>query len=332
MPAIAAESWPPQLRAAHVRSILEDPDYPENDCDVLEAPRASKSPRHRKLAPEVRPLLDWRRLVTPKSELPPSWCAANDNNEDDDLASLTTTGSPPRVECEWEMRPGIEEIERALEEGGAEAVQKLWKKDEQGTPYGAKQESQSQRDLAIFALKYALAYFNEPVEPAQPDQHWRHIPTKHAENAEKIAARAELAAVGRDVPFEQARTRAWRYTVANDNEPAFPRLPKDPREIFYTGRVRPNPDAQRGGEFNDGVCKRLADLQEAAHIRGKLSKDTVRALDVAIDAHNIHDVGIAFGLQGKHAERRGKQITLAACAELMAVLAEAKSKKSLFAD
>jgi hypothetical protein len=332
---MAPQARAQQLHAAIVRSILEHPHYPKNDSDIAPV-RHVERPRHRNLADDLRPLLDWRKLVAPTSELRPSWCAANDNNEDNDLASLTHAGNPPNAECEWEMRPTIGEIERALEEGGAPAVQKLWKKDEPGTPYGAKQESQTQRDLAIFALKYALAYFNEPIDPVQlPDEHWRHSTQPFPENAKKRAAREFLdtMGVGRNVSFAEARAKWNLPPIANDNEPAFPHLPKDPRAIFYTGRVRSNPDAQRGGEFNDGISAHQMAIQEEAHIRGKVSKRAVKALDVAIDAHNFSEVGSAFGYRNeKYAERKGKQIVLDACAELRAVLAERRREMSLFAE
>ena len=85
--------------------------------------------------------------------------------------------------------------------------------------------------------------------------------------------------------------------------------------------MRGNPLSTKGGEFNDGVANAEAERHEFAHLRGKLSRDAVATLDIAVEAKNFREVGKAFGLQGKPAERKGKQLVLEACAELKAALA-----------
>jgi hypothetical protein len=315
-------------RAPHVHRFigyLIAKTLPPNDSDIAPV-RHVQQPRHRKLATELRPLLDWRRLSNPNGG---TWAEpANDNVE------LTHEGYQPGVECELEMRPSPEELERAWKEGGVEAALRLRKKDSFGTPKGPDERERAdrinkaakQRKLSIDALKFILKYIvGEPIEPAQlPDEHWRHIPTKHVENAEKIKARELLRefGVGREVPFEEARTRAWRYTVANDNTPAFPWRPSDPRKIFHCGKIRANPMAAPSGEFHDGVSYAEAERHEFAHLRGKLSKKSVKTLDAAPMAENFRDIGEALGFNGeKHAQRKGKQLLLDACAELKTALA-----------
>lgn len=307
----------PRQHAAETAAIMAT--LPKNDSDIFDS-RPSERPRHRDLADECRVLLEWRKLASPEGLLPSSWCApANDNDYD--------VGD---AEAEWEIRPSVNEIERAVENGGVHAAARLPRKDAYGSPYGAEVESPEDREMAIAALKYVLRYIaGEPVEAAEPhEEHFAPIIFGATESREKRALRDLLREIGAsaDVPLSDARQRWNLPAAANDNDLAFPWLPTDPREIFYTGRIRANPTASRGGEFNDGIGRRLGELQEAAHIRGKLPSDTVRALDVAIDAHNFSDVGVAFGYRGKNAERRGKQIVRDACSALKAVLASRYEK------
>ncbi|QAY95107.1 hypothetical protein CWB41_04665 [Methylovirgula ligni] len=295
---------------------------PKNDSDITPAPRHVERPRHRDLADELRPLLDWRRLSNPDSS---AWCAPDNDNErhvDEDGVALNVRD----VEAEWEIRPTVNEIMNAVEEGGTKAALKLWKKDDYGTPYGAEQERDEDRKVAIAALKYLLAYVQgTPVAPAERHDPRFTPPGIGAPESPRRRALRDLAAslgVTRDVPLDEARKRWNLPPVANDNEPAFPWRPADPREIFYTGRVRSNPDARQAGPENDGISRRQGALQEAAHLRGKLSRHTVKALDIAIEAQNFAEVGAAFGFLGKNAERRGKQLVLESCAELKAALAK----------
>ena len=166
---------------------------------------------------------------------------ANDNVE------LTKEGFRPGVEAELEQRPSPEELERAWKEGGTEAARRLRRKDSFGTPKGPDDliredrdtKARAQKKLAIDALKYLLAYVRgEPIEAAElPDEHWRHIPTPAPENVHKLAARELLEEFGvsRDVPFEEARKRCNLPPVANDNSPAYPWRPADPREYSTRG-------------------------------------------------------------------------------------------------
>lgn len=281
----------PRQHAAETAAIMST--LPANDSDIVGDSRESKQPRHRQLADECRVLLEWRKLASPEGELPSSWCApANDNDYDAGDA-----------EAEWEMRPSVKEIERKLEKGGVEAALRLRRKDEYGSPYGAETESPEDREVAIAALKYVLRYISgEPIEAACPhEKHFAPIGLGTAETCQRRALRDLLQELGVDAakPLAEARSRWSLPSVANDNDPAYPWLPADPREIFYTGRIRANPTATRGGEFNDGIGRRLGDLQEAAHIRGKLPSETVKALDVAIDAQNFTEAVLHLAIATK---------------------------------
>lgn len=317
----------PSARSPHVHKFITQlimADAPPNDSDLMPAPRHVANPRHRDLADECRVLLDWRRLSNPNGG---TWIEpANDN------ISLAREGFRPGVEAELEQRPSPEELERAWQKVGADAALRLRRKDSFGTPYGPddrdrEDRQKADRKLAIAALKCLLAYVQgEPVEAAEPhDPHFAPTITQPPETAEKRALR-DLAAslgVGREVSLEGARARWNLPPVANDNEPAFPWRPADPREIFYTGRIRGNPRRTKPGKFNDGVSSADNQRLEFAHLRGKLSRDTVKALDIAIEARNFAEVGAAFGYQDKKAaERRGKKLVKSACDELKAVLAK----------
>lgn len=308
------------LHAAETAAIMDR--LPPNDSDIMPAPRHVQNPRHRDLADDLRPLLDWRRLSNPNSS---AWCLPDNDNE----RPVDEDGVPCNVrdvEAEWEIRPGVGEIMAAVEKGGAEAALKLPRKDEYGTPYGSRIESDEYQELAIAALKYVLAYIQgTPVAPTeQHDPHFAPTGIGAAESPQRRALRDLLseAGVGRDTPFEQARAKAWRNVVANDNHPAFPYLPRDPREIFSTGKIRARETARQAGPDNDGISRREAGLQESAHLRGKLSRDAVKALDIAITAKDFAEVGFAFGFKGAAAKLNGKRIVLDACAELRAALAE----------
>jgi hypothetical protein len=207
---------------------------------------------------------------------------------------------------------------------------RLRPKDSFGTPKGPDERTREDRDnedrkVAIAALKYVLRYIQgTPVAPAEPhDPHFAPTITQPPESAKKRALRDLAASLGvnRDVPFDDARRRWKLPPIANDNAPAFPWRPSDPREIFYTGRVRGNPRRTRPGEFNDGVTSADNQRLEFAHLRGKLSKDCVKVLDIAIEAESFREVGEALGYRGKNAERQGKRLALEACAELRAALA-----------
>lgn len=308
----------PAEHRAEVAAVMAK--VPKRDCDIIpRGPRSTEAPRHRDLSDRLALLLEWRRLANPEEIWPSCWCVpANDNGAE-----------AAHVEAEWEMRPSLSEIERTLEQaredsvedGGAEAIMRLYRKDAYGTPYGSRED----RQAAIDALKYLLRYMQGTpvVSPERHDPNFAPTGLGAPESPSRTALRdlADSFGVGRDVPFAEARARWNLPPVANDNEPTFPWRPSDPREIFSTGRVHSNPEASRGGEFNDGISRRLGDLQEAAHLRGKLPAETVRVLDVAILAQSFADVGRAFGvLEKKSAARRGKQLVVDACEKLSAEL------------
>jgi hypothetical protein len=317
--------------AAHREIVAEIMgDMAANDSAIIpRPPRSSATPRHRRHADELRPLLEWRRLADPVPEFPTSWCAPANNNDPADTAG--------NVEAEWEIRPTIGELTRAHKKYGPGALRlrdgkleikggKYWvaAKDEPGTPYGVSWEEREDRATAIAALKYLLGYISgEPIEPAEPrDQHFSPRGVGHVETPAQAALRSLLAdaGVGASTPFDEARRRWDLSPVANDNRrPVFPREPADPRELFQGFKVRANPS--RRDERISNIFEWVSHEQERAHLRGKLLPDTVKALDAAIEAENFEDVGRAFGHDGKTAERKGKQIVLAACAELAAVLA-----------
>jgi hypothetical protein len=317
----------PRQHAADTADIMNAPTMPKHDSKIMPAPKHVENPRHRDLADELRPLLIWRRLLNPNSA---NWLgAANDN------VSLTHADNQPGVEAELEQRPTVGELKRAWEEDGPEAAMKLRTKDQFGTPKGPDDRDRADRDTkaraqkrrAIAALKFVLEFIEgEPIEPAQShDPEFTPCIWESFEGAAKLAARDLLRehGVGRETPFEEARTRALRNTVANDNRPGFPWLPKDPRAIFFAGKVRPHGTRNEWGEFNDGVSYAEAERHEFAHLRGKMSKDAVTALDIAIEAQDFAEVGEAFGFTGPAAKKQGQRIVQEACAELRGALASA---------
>jgi hypothetical protein len=329
----AEDWWPPQLRAAVVRSIMLD--APPHDSDIIpDGPRQSPAPRHRALAAELAPLLEWRGISNP-TDFTSLWCAP----ANDDTPGLCREGYKAGVECEREIRPSIHEIERALapkQEGDPELTEaekiaawqalkkRVWPRDKSGTPRGPALEDLEDKRLAIANLKAVLLKVKgTPIEsPKLAEPEMRQCGARPIQTAEKRAARDMLEefGIGRGVPFEQARTQAWRYIVANDNVPKFPKWPRDPRAIFFAGKVRPHFTSSDHSEFGDGVGGTLAALQEGAHCRGKLPASTVKAMDAAICARNFAEVGAAFGYRGKNAERRGKQLVREACAAVGAFL------------
>lgn len=319
----------PRLHAAETTAKMDR--VPKNDSDIMPKQRQSKSPRHATLADEMRPLLDWRRLSNPNSG---TWAKpANDNLE------LTLEGQPPNTECELEQRPSPEELERAWKTSSAEAALRIRPKDKFGTPKGPDERDRPDREkesanatkkrkeraLAIEALKYILQCVQgEPIEPAENrDPQFTPGIWESYETSAKLAARDLLSefGVGREVPFEEAQKKARLGGVANDNRPVFPWLPKDPRAIFFSGKVRPHATHREWYDWADAESNAEAERHEFAHLRGKLSSDAVKVLDIAVEAQNFAKVGEAFGFKGKTAERQGKKLVLAACAELKSALA-----------
>lgn len=327
---------------------------PANDNQAAGKPRPSETPRHRALADQLRPLRYWAKLAkaAPSYE---AWdtAPANDNgmhggftvieprrDNDGKILSIGAalsfreaaanddggafdTEIPKRHDRIFGDKLDAADLLALHDEiGDAEfkrlAAKEVWAcrrgaPNTTGATYGdsrgAAPETRERRDESV-------AYIRNVIGGTPPRRVKR---VKRRDPAPPFPAdlREFLRECGSDgdVPVNTARARHGMMAVANDNRPAFPYWPVDPRLIFMSCRVRGNETAQKGVEFNDGVSGPLARRQERGYLRAVLEHEHLTALDAAIAAANFREVGEALGYVGKNAERRGKQAVLDACAE-----------------
>lgn len=119
------------------------------------------------------------------------------------------------------------------------------------------------------------------------------------------------------VPFYIARARNGLPEVANDNMPAYPHFPRDPRRLFLSCQSRAGDTASHGSPADDGMPSRIVDKRLRDWLRDKLDPTHVNVLDAALIAKNFREVGALFGGGcEKTQERNGQRLVREACAAL----------------
>lgn len=294
MPFIADQSWTPATyRRAHEAWAAQ---APANDSEIVPRKSETKKPRHRDLAPTLRPLLRWRALMSTSP-----WTAANDNET-----------PAPATDCVSEIRPRIDEIvngldgveieerREALIGSGGPVLRVITGGDIERRPAtGLKSKKTNRKSKKtkpdILTRAGTLTFSDGSAEE-------RGTVIGPAGVAQRGSVRVPLGGlvkVGKARPFERYGKPKG---AANDN--AAPTV-----GASVTATVP-------AVNFADPV----ADADEARHLRQALGDDVV-ALDAAVSAASFADVGKKLGYSGKTAERRGKAAVLKACARLGELLA-----------
>lgn len=301
MPFIADQSWTPATyRRAHEAWAAQ---APANDSEIVPRKAETKKPRHRDLAPVLRPLLTWRALMSTSP-----WTAANDND-----------APPPATDRLSEIRPRIDEIVNGLNGvdiedrrearigGGGQVLRVITGGDIERRPAtGLKSKKTNRKSKKT----------NRKSKKTKPDVLARAGSLSFSDGAAEeratiigaagVARRGSvriplggLVKVGKARPFE-------RYGK-----------PKGPANDNAAPTVGPSLTATASAvDFADPV----ADADEARHLRQALGDDAI-ALDAAVSAASFADVGKKLGYFGKTAERRGKAAVVKACARLAELLA-----------
>ena len=301
------------------------------DSDIIPPPpRHSASPRHSALADELKPLLVYRDLMRPTELLQTNWLVADNDNDPPDEVGGTVRPSNPSVECEWEIRPYEKKLLAAVADvifevrpfglgktavggdmewvkprtGGARVISRLGKlrfatedrllHDKDAPCRGSLLSSPGHRLVDKPGTPYGAKSKSHDKDIAASNQHFAKLLGAQPHRVDGLPAAA-----------------------ANDNRPALPCAGEFVAELFLGCRVA---GATPQPEYTASPHDALANAQEAALVKSKLTPEAVELLDLAVQAENFEKIGESLGYAGKTAERQGQRHVLAVTKQLSAVL------------
>ncbi len=284
----------------------------------------SKKPRHASMAEQLNPLLAYRnRPEGPIEPIKTNWRAevANDNNHED-LDGLHT-------ERRAAIRPTLREIMNEVAEGEVarnEAGQivgigKLRFSDGNQTerahrysidgkviefdapmPVGAmlgthdRQERVLGGDTIVSNTGYTTVYGGKRPNAVKRKTKTARQAEKPAPKKTKAELRAEIEALG-----------AFPVTVCKKG---FPWKPSSLRELF--AGLEKGKKGESGSIAWEDITTHVVERELWAEIIASLPKSDRQTLDVAATAGSMADIGKAHGKHGKHAERQGRAMLIAA--------------------
>ncbi|MGA0564470.1 hypothetical protein ACO2RV_18650 [Ancylobacter sp. VNQ12] len=263
---------------------------PANDSDLLPRHRPGTG-RHEEFAELLPALRAWRDLDPPET-VSTNWLVATNDNEPDKAASADT---PPSVDSALEMRPRPEELLRDM---GDVEIAYPERANSPAVSVGG--------DMVMHA--HVQPYTTKGV-PCAPLARLGALRFANGETFERVPVRGEAGTVSNGM----ARVGAGALTHYSGGPV---------RDRFTTWRgsdsavAAPESIAPRQATVED----RMDAIATATMIRRSLAPHDVRALDAAMTAQNFADIGAAFDLRGRHAEKQGKQILLQAAARLKEIL------------
>lgn len=296
-------SWTPAMyRKAHAAWAAN---APAHDGAILPREAKSATPRHGALSGKLRSLVAWKRATEPDDPLASPWLrydlhADNDNFEADEPASLL-------LDTEYEIQPSINQLRREYEPQVRNRADVVYRRS---VAVGGDVDFGTQRGVPEYA-----APIDEPPARCRNRQIVTRIRGLQFSNGEQVVRAPVLK--GRKVVVADVRQPAGALVRVNGRRPserfrtAKGELPEVENTVGVGGRnagALPCPDP-------------VVDREWARDIRKLVDRETARVLDIGIEAANFREIGEAFGKRGKHAERVGKQMLIAACEKLDALLA-----------
>ncbi|TIO04095.1 hypothetical protein [Mesorhizobium sp.] len=306
---ITDKTWTPSTyRKAYA---LWAANAPKHDGKILPREAKTTRARHDKLSGKLKSLMTWKRATEPDDPLATSWLrydlhADNDNNFDEH-----DEPSPQLLDTVSEIRPNENELRREFEP-------KVWKKKDVEYHRGVAIGGDVEWGTAIGPIHVASETSGEraPRRTYRIVKRIRGLEFSNGDQVERCTVLKFDKPVRGEVPmptgslvrYRQGKT--WRRPSDE-----FRGAKGEPPEIESTVGM---------GNNNPGSLPcpdPIIDREWAADIRKLVGKDTASVLDKALDAANFKEIGIAFGRQGKNAERHGKKLVVDACEKLDAILA-----------
>lgn len=301
------------------------------DCDIIPPPpRRSASPRHSGLADELKPLLMWRDLMRPTEPLQTNWLVADNDNDPPDEDSGTDRPQTPSVECEWEVRPTPDEIMDAVAGVVFEVRFGLGK-----IPVGGDMESVKPRTggarvtSRLGKLRFATEdrLLHDKDAPCRgsllSNPGYRVVDKPGTPYGAKAKSHDKDIAASNEHFAKLLNAQPHRVdgvpANANDNRPALPCAGESIAESFLGCRVS---GATPQPEYTASPHDVLANAQEAALVKSKLSPKDAELLDLAVQTENFAVLGESLDYVGKNAERQGKRHLLAVTKKLVPILQE----------
>ncbi|WP_256807799.1 hypothetical protein [Bradyrhizobium sp. Bra64] len=267
---------------------------PANDSDILTDKRIAEHPRHAGMCDDLKSMRAWREMKESHDALQTNFIQPG--RDDEIFEDGFPTVREYDVESEWECRPTIGEIMRAIQ--GVKFTVRFDRIQSTGTDGRL---TYLKREKVIPDLMAAenegLIEFGEEYESKLFSGLMRPIV--------RIGKLRFSQADGSDTRPRASLTRiGW---VAPQEEPGDE---KGGSESFH----RP-PDRQ----LLDPL-ERLIAMERAVAANDNMQPAHRKVLDIAITARNFGEVGQAFGYSGKNAERRGKRLVQEAAKELSLIL------------
>lgn len=279
---------------------------PAHDGAILPREAKSATPRHGTLSQKLRSLMVWKHATEPDDPIASSWLrydlhADNDNFDDSD-------GPVPQLlDTEYEIQPSINQLRREYEPQVRSRADVVYRRD---AAVGGDVDFSTQRDVP----DYAASVVEDDMATMRDRTIIARIRGLRFSNGEQVERAPVLK--GKKVVVADVRQPAGALVRVNGRRPS---------ERFRTAKGElPDTENTVGvGGHNAGSLPcpdPVVDREWAADIRRLVGEDTARVLDLGLDAANFREIGEAFGKRGKHAERVGKQMLIAACEKLEALL------------
>lgn len=263
-----------------------------NDNPLPRKAAPTSSPRHGKLAAQLRALLTWRAA---SRESDWTSVAVNDNDTEDGGEIV-----PLLLDSTYEIRPRLSEISAAIKD--VEFAERRHN-DGRGTLHVVPAGGDIERGPVLSQTKKPPCISRLGGVRFSNGKHAEWAPVRTEVGIQYDWVRIPLGGIV-DCKGRKARDK---FGAA-----------KGPKQTGSPANVGSSSCASSGAiAWTDP----LADAQDAANIRASVKPGTATILDLALRAANFREIGEHLGHHGKHAQRRGREALLAACKELDAALA-----------